>query len=87
MQADLLQAGCPASTRLTAWAPQAGRKTVGEMQGSILFAGKKAKPAFLKRYTGYTEQFDTLIAGALSWLSALTARQQEQQLRLVPPQS
>lgn len=52
------------STRLTTWALQAGRKTVGEMQGSILFAGKKAKPAFLKRYTGYTEQFDTLIAGA-----------------------
>ena len=43
----------------------AGRKTVGEMQGCILFAGQKAKSAFLKRHTGYVEQFDTLIAGLL----------------------
>ena len=30
----------------------AGRKTVGDIQGSILFAGQKAKSAFLKRHTG-----------------------------------
>ena len=34
----------------------AGRKTVGQMQGSILFAGQKGKAAFLQRYTGYVEQ-------------------------------
>ncbi|KAK9808412.1 hypothetical protein WJX73_002001 [Symbiochloris irregularis] len=40
----------------------AGRKTVGTLKGDILFAGQKPKQAFLKRYTGYVEQFDTLIA-------------------------
>ena len=30
----------------------AGRKTVGQLKGAILFAGKKPRPAFLKRYTG-----------------------------------
>jgi ABC-type proline/glycine betaine transport system ATPase subunit len=35
----------------------AGRKTVGKMEGSILFAGNKATRPFLRRYTGYVEQF------------------------------
>jgi ABC-type multidrug transport system ATPase subunit len=35
----------------------AGRKTVGEVQGSIRFAGQKASQQFLRRYTGYVEQF------------------------------
>jgi len=39
----------------------AGRKTVGKTEGSILFAGNKATRPFLRRYTGYVEQFDTLL--------------------------
>eukprot|EP00879_Flechtneria_rotunda_P005742 GHRR01006043.1.p1 GENE.GHRR01006043.1~~GHRR01006043.1.p1 ORF type:complete len:547 (+),score=129.21 GHRR01006043.1:934-2574(+) len=39
----------------------AGRKTVGTTEGSILFAGRKATRQFLRRYTGYVEQFDTLL--------------------------
>jgi ABC-type lipoprotein export system ATPase subunit len=39
----------------------AGRKTVGEIQGDVLFAGTQPSTAFLRRYTGYVEQFDTLI--------------------------
>ncbi|KAK9867424.1 hypothetical protein WJX84_007320 [Apatococcus fuscideae] len=40
----------------------AGRKTTGELQGRILFAGQPPSQAFLRRYTGYVEQFDTLLA-------------------------
>lgn len=39
----------------------AGRKTVGEAQGTILFGGTKPSRAFLRRFTGYVEQFDTLL--------------------------
>lgn len=39
----------------------AGRKTVGQMEGQIAFAGHKATPQFLRRFTGYVEQFDTLL--------------------------
>lgn len=39
----------------------AGRKTVGRMTGEILFGGVKPTKMFLRRYTGYVEQFDTLI--------------------------
>ena len=39
----------------------AGRKTVGKTEGSILFAGNKPTRQFLRRYTGYVEQFDTLL--------------------------
>jgi ABC-type multidrug transport system ATPase subunit len=35
----------------------AGRKTVGKLQGDILFAGNKPTRPFLRRYTGYVEQF------------------------------
>jgi hypothetical protein len=34
----------------------AGRKTVGAVKGSILFAGHKPSKTFLRRYTGYVEQ-------------------------------
>lgn len=39
----------------------AGRKTVGKTEGDILFAGNKPTRPFLRRYTGYVEQFDTLL--------------------------
>ncbi|KAI3436016.1 hypothetical protein D9Q98_002073 [Chlorella vulgaris] len=39
----------------------AGRKTVGKTEGSIAFAGNKLTPAFIRRFTGYVEQFDTLL--------------------------
>ena len=39
----------------------AGRKTVGESSGTILFGGTKPSKAFLRRFTGYVEQFDTLL--------------------------
>lgn len=39
----------------------AGRKTVGEIKGDILFGGIKPTTMFLRRYTGYVEQFDTLV--------------------------
>jgi len=35
----------------------AGRKTVGEIKGKILYAGRTPTPQFLQRYTGYVEQF------------------------------
>ena len=35
----------------------AGRKTVGTIEGAIAFAGVKPTPEFLRRYTGYVEQF------------------------------
>lgn len=35
----------------------AGRKTVGSISGNIAFAGQHASPCFLRRYTGYVEQF------------------------------
>ncbi|CAD7705429.1 unnamed protein product [Ostreobium quekettii] len=39
----------------------AGRKTGGETKGEILFAAHKPTQKFLRRYTGYVEQFDTLL--------------------------
>lgn len=35
----------------------AGRKTVGQIKGTILYAGRQATNQFLQRYTGYVEQF------------------------------
>jgi ABC-type multidrug transport system ATPase subunit len=39
----------------------AGRKTVGSMDGDIKFGGEKPSKNFLRRYTGYVEQTDTLL--------------------------
>ena len=39
----------------------AQRKTVGKIKGEVLIAGEKPTQTFLRRYTGYVEQFDTLI--------------------------
>ena len=35
----------------------AGRKTVGDIKGAVRFGGCKASRHFLRRYTGYVEQF------------------------------
>jgi ABC-type multidrug transport system ATPase subunit len=35
----------------------AGRKTAGKIEGRVLFAGLKPTSMFLRRYTGYVEQF------------------------------
>ncbi|KAK9831908.1 hypothetical protein WJX81_008083 [Elliptochloris bilobata] len=39
----------------------AGRKTTGALKGDVLFCGRPPTQAFLQRYTGYVEQFDTLL--------------------------
>ncbi|GLI60770.1 hypothetical protein VaNZ11_003002 [Volvox africanus] len=38
-----------------------GRKTQGAMAGTLLFGSDAPSRAFLRRYTGYVEQFDTLV--------------------------
>ena len=43
----------------------AGRKTQGQMTGQLVFGDKTPSRSFLKRHTGYVEQFDTLV----SWLA------------------
>ena len=39
----------------------AGRKTVGTISGVVKYSGATATSAFMRRYTGYVEQFDTLL--------------------------
>ncbi|GFR48683.1 hypothetical protein Agub_g10638 [Astrephomene gubernaculifera] len=39
----------------------AGRKTVGKTEGHLSFGGVQPTKQFLRRYTGYVEQFDTLL--------------------------
>lgn len=39
----------------------AGRKTVGKITGQVLFSGVKPTQPFLRRFTGYVEQFDSLL--------------------------
>jgi len=39
----------------------AGRKTVGTTSGEITYGGQKASKSFLRRFTGYVEQVDTLL--------------------------
>ncbi|KAG7667438.1 hypothetical protein Ndes2526B_g02020 [Nannochloris sp. 'desiccata'] len=39
----------------------AGRKTVGKLSGEILFGGVAPTKMFLRRFTGYCEQQDTLV--------------------------
>ena len=50
--------GCGKTTLLDVLA---GRKTVGQVSGEILFGGVKPTQQFLRRYVGYVEQFDTLV--------------------------
>ena len=47
----------PGSSKTTLLDVIAGRKTVGTISGKILFAGQKGTRTFLRRYTGYVEQF------------------------------
>ncbi|CAK0783380.1 hypothetical protein CVIRNUC_006579 [Coccomyxa viridis] len=53
--------GPSGSSKTTLLDVLAGRKTVGTISGRILFAGQHATKTFLRRYTGYVEQFDTLL--------------------------
>ena len=39
----------------------AGRKTIGDISGEVKIGGEKPSLNFLRRYTGYVEQFDTLL--------------------------
>lgn len=57
----LLQMGPSGSGKTTLLDVLAGRKTAGQIKGSITFAGHKPTKMFLRRYTGYVEQFDTLL--------------------------
>jgi ATP-binding cassette subfamily G (WHITE) protein 2 len=50
--------GCGKTTLLDVLA---GRKTVGEISGEVRFGGEPPSREFLRRYTGYCEQSDTLI--------------------------
>lgn len=43
----------------------AGRKTVGTIEGNIAFAGVKPTTEFLRRFTGYVEQFGARIYSKL----------------------
>ena len=61
MMAVLGPSGAGKTTLLEALA---GRKTGARVQGSILYAGRRATPAFLKHSTGYVEQ----VGGARHWV-------------------
>ena len=61
MSLNPTQMGPSGSGKTTLLDVLAGRKTVGEAHGSILFGGSKPSRAFLRRFTGYVEQFDTLL--------------------------
>ena len=52
-----LQMGPSGSGKTTLLDLLAGRKTVGNTEGKILFAGNTPSKQFLRRYTGYLEQF------------------------------
>jgi ATP-binding cassette subfamily G (WHITE) protein 2 len=39
----------------------AGRKTTGTTSGTLLFSGVPPSRAFLRRFSSYVEQFDTLL--------------------------
>ena len=53
----LTQMGPSGSGKTTLLDVLAGRKTSGRAEGSVLFAGVRASSMFLRRYTGYVEQF------------------------------
>ena len=52
----------------------AGRKTAGELTGQVLMGGKPPSRAFMRRYTGYVEQFgetaNTTLKTSFNCLSA-----------------
>ena len=49
----------------------AGRKNQGRIDGDLLYGGKRPNPSFLKRQTGYVEQFDTLASPSPPFLHCL----------------
>ena len=51
----------------------AGRKTVGTIKGTVVYAGHKPSRSFLRRYTGYVEQF----GDALPSQPSFTARTEQ----------
>ena len=54
------QMGPSGSGKTTLLDVLAGRKTVGTIDGQIAFAGVRPTPEFLRRYTGYVEQFGAM---------------------------
>lgn len=56
-----VQMGPSGSGKTTLLDVLAGRKTQGEITGDILFSAQKPTINFLRRFTGYVEQFDTLL--------------------------
>ena len=56
-----MQMGPSGSSKTTLLDVIAGRKTVGTISGKILFAGQKGTRTFLRRYTGYVEQFGAFV--------------------------
>ena len=53
----VLQMGPSGSGKTTLLDVLAGRKTAGEVKGTVLYAGRPATHQFLRRFTGYVEQF------------------------------
>ena len=60
----------------------AGRKTVGTLEGDVRFAGHAGSREFIRRYTGYVEQFGALGGGKglprRSWARAAAAASTQQ---------
>jgi ABC-type multidrug transport system ATPase subunit len=56
-----MQMGPSGSGKTTLLDVLAGRKTQGKTEGEIFFSAHKPSLNFLRRYTGYVEQFDTLL--------------------------
>lgn len=56
-----IQMGPSGSGKTTLLDLLAGRKTVGRTEGHLSFGGLQPTKQFLRRYTGYVEQFDTLL--------------------------
>ena len=56
-----VQMGPSGSGKTTLLDVLAGRKTQGKVGGEVLFAACKPTVNFLRRFTGYVEQFDTLL--------------------------
>ena len=52
-----MQMGPSGSGKTTLLDVLAGRKTSGRTEGSVLFAGVRPSSMFLRRFTGYVEQF------------------------------
>ena len=55
-----MQMGPSGSGKTTLLDVLAGRKTVGEISGTVGFAGRQPTRTFLRRYAGYVEQFGEL---------------------------